>query len=99
MASHTREPLARYLEAATFLSPHASATERGDSPPHSFTTSPIPSRNKEVISLASNQEEAILRAIRNNDAAAALTAYAAYADSMARAGQVAKPASYFGIGR
>lgn len=47
--------------------------------------------------MASNQEEAIYRALRNNDAAQALIAYAAYADSMARAGQTAKPASYFGI--
>jgi len=52
-----------------------------------------------VILLASNQEDAIRRAIQDGNVAAALDAYAAYADSMARAGQVAKPASYFGVNR
>lgn len=44
-----------------------------------------------------NGEEAIARAIREGDAAGALTAYTEYADSMIAAGQTPKSPRDFGI--
>ena len=47
--------------------------------------------------MASNEVAAINRALSKGDEIAAREAYARYYDSMTRAGQTPKPASYFGI--